>query len=95
MELGALLQELEVGQPKDPNACGVATQVSRMKSRIRFGLVSPGLTERDADRMGFAYYPSVEEAIESELGRLPGDALIGVLTHAGLTVPLVQDQLGG
>jgi len=95
MELGALLQELEVGQPEDPNACGVATQVSRMKSRIRFGLVSPGLTERDADRMGFAYYPSVEEAIESELGRLPGDALIGVLTHAGLTVPLVQDQLGG
>jgi hypothetical protein len=86
-----LLKQLETGQAEDSTACGIATPICGMKSRIRFGLVSPGLSRADADCMGFAYYESVEEAIERELGRLRGDALIGVLTHAGLTVPLVQD----
>jgi nickel-dependent lactate racemase len=85
-----LQKELEEGRVEDPNACGGAIPVGRMKRRIRFGLVSPGLSRVDADRMGFAYYASVEEAVDAELGESPEPACVGVLTHSDFTIPLVQ-----
>lgn len=89
-DLDVLLNELDAGRVEDPNACGTASQICRMKRRIRFGLVSPGLSRADAARMGFAYYDSVEEAVAAELDSLAGDALVGVITHGGFTVPVVQ-----
>lgn len=85
-----LQSELDAGRIEDPSACGGAIQVGRMKRRIRFGLVSSGLTRADAARMGFAYYDSVEEAIAVELGGSNGHGSVGVMTHGGFTIPLVQ-----
>jgi hypothetical protein len=90
-DLDRLLEQMETGEPEDVTACGLATQISRMKSRIRFGLVSPGLSWADADRLGFAYFESVEEGIAAELDRSVGATAVGVLTHAGLTVPLIDN----
>lgn len=86
-----LQDELDAGRAEDPNACAPAIQVGRMRRRIKFGLVSPGLSRAEAARMDFAYYDSVEEAIAAELaGSTGSDASVGVLTHGGFTIPLVQ-----
>ena len=78
------------GQAEDDNACGYAIHVARMKRRIKFGLVSPGLDQGVADRMGFAYYDSVEQAIAAELDGATGRESVGVLTHGGFMIPSVQ-----
>lgn len=85
-----LREELEAGHAEDPNACAGAIPVGLMKRRIKLSLVSPGLSRADAVRMGFAYYDSVEEAVTAELEGAVGYASVGVLTHGGFTLPLVQ-----
>ena len=84
-----LQAELDGGQAEDPNACSGAIQIARMKRRIKFGLVSAGLSQADAARMGFAYYDSVEDAVTAELAGSSEPASVGVLTHSGFTIPLV------
>jgi nickel-dependent lactate racemase len=84
-----LQRELDAGQAADPNACAGAIQIGRMKRRIRFGLVSTGLSRDDAARMGFAYYDTIADAIEAESRRAENGFAIGVMTHGGVTLPLL------
>ena len=78
-----LQAELDAGSAADPNAAAGAIPVGRMKRRIQLSLVSPGLSRADAARMGFAYYDTVEQAVAAGRDR------VAVITHAGVTIPLV------
>ncbi len=64
--------------------------LGRLKRRFGVALISNGLTRTDAEMMGFRYEPSVESAIaaaiDSDGARQHG---IGVLTHGGITLPLL------
>ena len=53
------------------------------KDGVTISLVSPGLSRADAARMGFAYYDTVEQAVAAGRDR------VAVITHAGVTIPLV------
>jgi nickel-dependent lactate racemase len=85
-----LKRELDTGHVEDPNSCALAIHVGRMKRRIKLGLVSSGLSRAEAARMGFVYYNTVEAALAAELDDRDGNAAVGMLTHAGVTLPLVQ-----
>lgn len=85
-----LLDELESGHVEDPVACALAIPLSRMKRRIRFGLVSSGLSSNQALRMGFSYYKNLETAIRSEIQMHEGQHAVGVLTHGGVTLPIID-----
>ncbi len=77
----------------DLKSAATGVMLGRMKKRIRISLVSPGLSAEDARQMGFGYYPSEESAIEEIVNRLPSDerrGSVGVLTHAGLVLPLIN-----
>jgi nickel-dependent lactate racemase len=84
-----LKQELDAGEVKDPKAAATAICIGRMKRRIKFALVASGLNQQDADTMGFSYYETVEEAIAGELKGPGKNNAIGVLTHGGVTLPLM------
>ena len=84
-----LKQKLDAGEVKDPKAAATAICIGRMKRRIKFALVSSGLNQQDADTMGFSYYESVEEAIAGELKGPDKNNTIGVMTHGGVTLPLL------
>jgi nickel-dependent lactate racemase len=84
-----LQAELDAGRVEDPNACAGAILIGRMKRRIKLGLVSSGLGQADADRMGFIYFDSVEAAIAAELDGSALSASVGVLTHGGFTIPFI------
>jgi nickel-dependent lactate racemase len=85
-----LLGELEAGNARDPVACALAVPISRVRERIKICLVSSGLTASDANRMGFAYYKTIGEAIGTELGSRGSVQRVGVLTHGGVTLPLIR-----
>ncbi len=85
-----LKHKLDAGQVEDPKTCAIGILIGRMKRRIKFGLVSTGLSQVEANQMGFIYYDTVEAAIAAELKGQDRAATIAVLTHAGVTLPLVQ-----
>lgn len=87
----ALQAELDEGRAEDPNASAGAIQIGRMKRRIRFGVISPGLSRHDAARMDFLYYDSIADAIRSTLPDTAEAGAVGLLTHGGFTIPLVRD----
>ena len=85
-----LIHELESGHAEDIVACALAVPLSRMRHRIKFGLVSSGLRKADAERMGFIYYDSVENAIKEELRTQDSHSAVAVLTHGGVTLPIMK-----
>ncbi len=84
-----LIQALDADSAEDPVACALAVPLSRMRQRVDLALVSSGLTPDVADRMGAALYATVEEALDAALKRQGPDAAVGVLTHGGVTLPLL------
>ncbi len=85
-----LLGALEAGDVEDPVACALAVPISRVRERITICLVSSGLSASDAKRMGFTYYETIEEAIACELKNCGNEPRIGVLTHGGVILPLIN-----
>jgi lactate racemase len=80
-----LQRALDRGQVADPNACAGGIQIGRMKRRVRFALVSPGIGQAEARAMGFGLFASVEEALAAE----SSPTEIAVLSHGGLTAPVI------
>lgn len=77
----------------DLKSAATGVMLGRMKKRIRISLVSSGLSAEDVRLMGFGYYPSEESALEEIINRLPLEqrqGSLGILTHAGLVLPLVK-----
>jgi len=85
-----LIYELESGRAEDIVACALAVPLSRMRHRIKLALVSSGLSKTDAKRMGFIYYDSVENAIKEEVEIQGSHSAAAVLTHGGVTLPMIQ-----
>jgi len=87
-----LLGELGAGNAEDPVACALAVAISRVRERIKICLVSSGLSASDANRIGFTYYKTVEEAIATELKSCGNEPRVGVLTHGGVILPLISSS---
>jgi hypothetical protein len=79
-----LLARLSAGTVKDPTACAAAIQLGYFKRRIRLGLVSDGLSQSDAARMGFHYFQTVDEAIQREIAGCVDPISLGIITHGGV-----------
>jgi nickel-dependent lactate racemase len=84
-----LMQLLDSNEAEDPTAMAFALGMTLMRERIRFALVSPGISHEIAGQMKMAPHASVEAALSSESGRLY-DRSVGVLTHGGTALPLMN-----
>ena len=84
-----LISRWKDADAEDPTALAFAIGMTRLRERIRFGLVSPGVPDRLANQMRMTPYASVEAAIAAESGKI-GKCSIGVLTHGGTTLPLLD-----
>ena len=72
-----------------------ALALSRFRQRIRIAVVSPGLTEAQVRRMGFDYFSTIGEAVESILRGLPeAKRRVDVVTHGGSTYPCMEPEAG-
>jgi nickel-dependent lactate racemase len=82
-----LERRLKAGEPEDPCAAAIAVLFGRMKRRVRMAMVTPGLSRRVVERMGFDYYFSVEEAVSAGLADAGTAGRLAVLSHGGVTLP--------
>jgi nickel-dependent lactate racemase len=88
MDLDELLHRFDRGDIGDRCAAAEAVAVCRMKRYLRISLVSSGLASEQVRRMGFSQYPSVEAAVR-EAPATGKKEQIGLLTHGGVTLPLL------
>ncbi len=83
-----LEKHFKSGEAEDPNACAFAIMFNRMRRRVRFGVITPTIPGEIIRKMGMLSFESVEQAVS--LSVPPGLAhTVGVITHGGITVPLV------
>jgi len=86
----ALLDAIRDGSLTDPIAASGGATMARMRDRIRFALVSDGLTSDDAAAMGMAYYDSVQQALDASLESYAPTARVSVVPYGAEILPLVQ-----
>jgi hypothetical protein len=71
-----------------------ALALARFRTRIRIGVVSPGLKAEQIARMGFRAFASVEQALGTILPELPASQRrVDVVTHGGATFPFVGSEV--
>jgi len=85
-----LMEIYKAGEVEDLIALGLALNVAHVRERHPVCLVSDGVSDTDAAKMGFRKFKSVEEALEFLSSRCGFDSRINVLTHGGETYPVLK-----
>jgi nickel-dependent lactate racemase len=89
-----LRNQLSSGTAEDPKAAISGVFFGILKRRVGLILVSGGLSQDDAAKMGIPIYASVEPALERALSSLSlteRKGAVAVLTHGGTTLPLLPE----
>jgi nickel-dependent lactate racemase len=84
-----LVKLLAGGDPADPVACALAVDISRIKAGLNISVVSSGLSAADVKTMGFAYFKTLENAIQNACEQ-SGESSVGIITHGGVAWPYVD-----
>lgn len=85
-----LREMYKAGEAEDLVALGLALNVIHVREKHPVCLVSDGVSDRDAAKMGFSKFNSVEEALQFLSRRYGSDSRINVLTHGGETYPVLK-----
>ncbi|MEM2122442.1 MAG: nickel-dependent lactate racemase [Candidatus Bathyarchaeia archaeon] len=79
------------GDVEDPVALGVALNVAHVRENHPIYIVSDGITDREAEKMGFLKFKNVDEALENASRNHGSKSKINVLTHGGETYPIISE----
>jgi nickel-dependent lactate racemase len=88
----ALKRAFDAGETSDPMTAIFGIVLGRIRRRFDIALISAGLTPTDAAMMGFAYHETVEQALHHALLKHSPEAKVAILTHGGITFPIVSDD---
>lgn len=78
------------GEIQDRTAGALAWAWANVRQRATIALVSDGIDDEQTRQLGFAPYPSVQDALDAALERHGGNATICVLPYAPDTLPLLD-----
>jgi len=89
-----LFERVETGQFKDKLLAYTLVAIGRIISkRVKAILVSPGITEKQAKRMGFAAWASnLGKAYQLAMEMTHANAFVAVLKQAGEVLPVSQKE---
>jgi len=85
-----LREMYKAGEVEDLVALGLALNVTYVREKHPVCLVSDGVSDRDAVKMGFSKFNTVEEALQFLSRRYGSGSSINVLTHGGETYPVLK-----
>ena len=71
-------------------ALGLALNVAAIRERHQVGLITDGISDRDAERMHFRKFRSVEDGLTHFLGNHGQHSLVNVLKYGGETYPIIE-----
>ncbi|MHB0877706.1 MAG: nickel-dependent lactate racemase family protein [Anaerolineae bacterium] len=82
-----LLGRIRRGEVHEPIAASGAATLVRLGERVRYGLVSGGLSRSDAEAMRFTCYDGAQQALDDLLRRYGPDAKVTVILQGAETLP--------
>lgn len=85
-----IIDDVEGGRADDLVAAGIALNVTKVRERRDIYVVSDGITSRDAEKIKFKKYDTVEEALDQLYRKQGSDSRVSVLTHGGETYPILE-----
>lgn len=85
-----LKQLYKMGGVEDLVALGVALNVVYVRESHPIYIVSDGITDKEADKMGFRKFSDVNEALEDASRNHGSGSKINILTHGGETYPIIE-----
>lgn len=74
---------------EDEVGAALAIAWAQVKEREEVWMVSDGICPEEAQRLGFRYFGSVQEALDTALAQKGGNARVTVLTHAPDMLPRI------
>jgi len=88
-EIVAMVQR---GEVRDLVGAAILADVAQIVERTDCIMVSPGVSPRDAERLGFRWAAAVQEALDLALARQGPRASVAVLRHGGHVLPVVEAE---
>jgi nickel-dependent lactate racemase len=86
-------QKVRQGKIRKLTVAAHLVHVGRViKERARGILVSPGISKREAEQLGFIYAREPQEALEFALSHLSRDAKVAILQRGGEILPMIKDS---
>ncbi len=80
------------GEVDDLIGLSILADVCQIVDKTDCIMVSPGVTIEDAERLGFRYAGTAEEALGLAFQRQGPNATVAVLRHGGHILPIVDDE---
>lgn len=82
-----LTEMYQSGAIEDFVALGLALNIAHVREKHPVCLVSHGISDKAAEKMGFQKFDRVDDALQALTRRYGSDSTINVLTHGGETYP--------
>jgi nickel-dependent lactate racemase len=86
-----IVRMVEAGEVEDIVGAAVLADVAQVIDKTDCIMVSPGVTREEAQRLGFRYAATAQDALEMALERQGHNASIAALRRGGHILPLVND----
>jgi len=78
------------GEIEDLVALGLALNIAHVREKHPVCIISDGISDKQAEKMGFQKFDRVEEAVGVLTRRYGSDSRINILTHGGETYPVLE-----
>jgi nickel-dependent lactate racemase len=90
-----IVRRVEAGEVEDVVGAAVLADVAQVVDRTDCIMVSPGVTRDEAERLGFRYAATAQEALRLAFERQGRGARVAVLRHGGHILPLIEGETKG
>ena len=84
------LREYASRKDEDLVALGLALNVAQVREKHRVCIVSGGISDKNASKMGFNKFKHVDEALRFLSNLYGPDSRVNILTHGGETYPVLK-----
>ncbi|HSU67734.1 MAG TPA: nickel-dependent lactate racemase [Tepidisphaeraceae bacterium] len=88
-----IVQMVHQGKVKDLVGVAILADVCQIVDKTDCIMVSPGVKEDEARKLGFRYAPSAQRALEMAMDKQGRQARIAVLRYGGHILPVVDDEV--
>lgn len=84
-----LKQMYDAGEIEDFVALGLALNVAHIKEKHPIYLISDGISDKDAEKIGFKKFKQLQEAVDFVIDRRRPKSKVNILTYGGETYPII------
>jgi lactate racemase len=87
-----IVKMVQEGKVKDLVGVAILADVCQIVDKTDCIMVSPGVKEEEARKLGFRYAKSAQEALQMAFDKQGRDARVAVLRYGGHILPVVDDE---